>query len=112
MEHSSDDLLPAEIEHLFSHNLRYPTYIQQDSFLNQELAKLFSAFSFDSARLSHPGTPSLSNLVRHKRFFSSQKSHLVVSQSLSPFFDLYLFGAVSAWLALLFFLFRNTNDVQ
>lgn len=62
-EQPSGDYLSQEIRHLFSHNLRYPTYIQQGCFFNQEVAKIFQAYSFNSQKYAHA--------VKNKRFFSS-----------------------------------------
>ena len=50
--------------------------------------------------------------VKNRRFYQSQIVYLNISQSLSPFLDLYLFGAVCCWMSIIYFIFKvfDLND--
>ena len=39
------DYFQHEVQYLFENNLRYPTYIQKNSFFNQEVYKIFQTYS-------------------------------------------------------------------
>lgn len=51
----------------------------------------------------------ISTIVKNPKYYTSKTGKLIILDKVSPFLDMYIFGGVIAWLAILYNVFKRIN---